>query len=258
MRTRRTHNAPIGVMDSGIGGLSVIRQLSKMLPRERFIYIGDSGRFPYGNKPEKQITQHGLELAQFLHNHEVKSIVIACGTLSCYALEPIAKEFHLPTFGVIEPTARQLDGAEDKRAIVWATSATIKSGKYQQRLRKHKDIMFQSQPNLAEAIEFGETITSFETNSGLLVLGCTHYSWLRFTKPTATIDAANELAKEVKAKLYDAHLLSKQKLGLSEFYFTGKIKRRVLDNLFSQTAKIFQANLEGGIYVPYNRQTRRG
>jgi glutamate racemase len=236
---RPAFRGAVGVLDSGIGGLTILRSLEKTLPNEKFIYLADNARFPYGDKSSKEIKRNGLELAAFLDDHGVKAIILACGTLSCYALEPIFNEFRLPTFGVIEPTVREITKWDGKTTLVWATPATIDSGQYQHKLKHRKKVSYQSQPNLALNIENNIPMNLIESNCELLALGCTHYSWLRFNQRTIAVDSAFELSKEVKAWLHDEHLLSKQKTAASEFYFTGAVSektRELIESNFGQTS----------------------
>jgi glutamate racemase len=241
---------PIGVMDSGIGGLSTLSGLAKTLPKERFIYIGDNARFPYGNKDPERIKQYGLELAEFLTKSGVKAIVIACNTLSSYLTKKIAREFHLPTFGVVEPTVRELGKHKDITTVVWATPSTINSESYQRRLHKRKKVKYESHPNLAMEIENEQVAQTPPINGEILVLGCTHYSWLT-NKRAIVIDSINELGYEVKARLWDNNLLAKEMAGVSTFYFTGDIKKPKwrLSKLFGEKTRVEHINLKEAINV---------
>lgn len=95
---------PIGVFDSGIGGLTVLKELEKVMPNESFVYLGDTLNFPYGSKEEREIVELSKKNAEFLISKGVKAIVIACGTATSYALEFLKKNYNIPIFGIIEPT----------------------------------------------------------------------------------------------------------------------------------------------------------
>ena len=97
---------PIGIFDSGIGGLTVFKEIRKVLPRERLVYLGDTARFPYGTKSPATVTRYSLENSAFLLRHQVKMLVVACNTASAYSLEIIRERFPLPTIGVVGPGAK--------------------------------------------------------------------------------------------------------------------------------------------------------
>ena len=122
---------PIGVFDSGIGGLTVVRALRQALPHEDIIYLGDTARVPYGTKSAETIVRFSCEDAEFLRQHQVKAIIVGCSTVSAWAPEALAKNFNLPTFGVILPGVRAaLEVTRNQRIGIIATSATIRSMAY--------------------------------------------------------------------------------------------------------------------------------
>jgi len=238
---------PVGILDSGVGGLSILHKLVKTLPNEHFVYIGDNARFPYGNKKPDVVKQYGLELAKFLVNKGVKAIIVACGTLSSYMIEATAQEFHLPIFGVIKPTVKELDRYKAKQIIVWATPTTIDSGSYQKELRKSKKkICYQPCPTLAGAVESQDNYSVALPETDAIILGCTHYSWLNLPKNTAKIDSSWELPREVKGRLRDNNLLSKIPSGQSTFYFTGDTTKatHLLSTIFKQEVEVKKINLK--------------
>lgn len=98
--------APIGVFDSGVGGLTVVREIMRQIPNERIVYFGDTARVPYGSKSKETITRYSRQIIRFLETQEVKAIVIACNTASAYALEEIEKEIKIPIIGVVKPGAK--------------------------------------------------------------------------------------------------------------------------------------------------------
>ena len=99
------NNAPIGVFDSGVGGLTVVREIMRNLPEEKIVYFGDTARVPYGSKSAETVTRYSRQIVRFLQTQNVKAIVIACNTASAFALETIEKEIDLPILGVVKPGA---------------------------------------------------------------------------------------------------------------------------------------------------------
>ena len=99
-------NAPIGVFDSGIGGLTVVREIMRQIPNEKIIYFGDTARVPYGNKSRETVTRFSRQIVRFLQSHEVKTIVVACNTASAYALDELEQEIDIPIIGVVKPGAK--------------------------------------------------------------------------------------------------------------------------------------------------------
>lgn len=130
-------NRPIGVFDSGIGGLSVVRELRRLLPDEDIIYFGDTARVPYGTKSKETIIKFSFENARFLISRSVKIIVIACHSSTSVALEDLTKEIDLPVIGVIEPSAKAALSTDKSHKVgVIGTHATILSGAYERVLRR--------------------------------------------------------------------------------------------------------------------------
>ena len=124
-------DAPIGVFDSGVGGLTVAREIMRQLPEERMVYFGDTARLPYGSKSRDTITRFVRQIIAFLKTRQVKAIVFACNTASAYALDTIEKEIDLPIIGVVRPGARTaVKATKNKKIGVIATDATINSGLY--------------------------------------------------------------------------------------------------------------------------------
>ncbi len=127
-----THDPrPIGVFDSGIGGLTAVREMYRQLPHESIVYFGDTARLPYGNKTKETVTRFSLEIASFLVRQNVKCLLVACGTASSHALEAIRSRLSMPVIGVIEPAARAAVAASPHGTIgVIGTLATVGSGSY--------------------------------------------------------------------------------------------------------------------------------
>ncbi|NLA23044.1 MAG: glutamate racemase, partial [Candidatus Marinimicrobia bacterium] len=131
LKVSNKRNLPIGVFDSGLGGLTVVKQLFRQLPQEQIYYFGDTARVPYGNKSVETVQKFAIQIARFLAERGVKMIVVACNTASSVALELLQDQFDLPIIGVIEPGARSaLAISPTKKIGVIGTTGTINSGKY--------------------------------------------------------------------------------------------------------------------------------
>ncbi|MBQ1392370.1 MAG: glutamate racemase [Lachnospiraceae bacterium] len=224
---KREH--PIGVFDSGVGGLTVAREIINQLPNENIVYFGDTARVPYGSKSKETIISFSRQIAQFLRTKEVKAIVIACNTASALALETLKQENDIPVLGVIEPGARAAAKATKNNKIgVIGTVATVNSGIYSQCLHKIKpEAQVYSRacplfvPLVEEnwlydsvTIEIAERYLSELKGYGVdsLVLGCTHYPLLRHTiekvmgENVQLVNPAYETALKLKKVLEEKQL----------------------------------------------------
>lgn len=215
---------PIGVFDSGIGGLTVVKQILSTMPSDSVVYFGDTARVPYGTKSPETVTRFAIESMHFLLRHDVKLIVVACNSASSVALEEIAGRCPLPVVGVINPGAVAAAAATNSgRVGVIGTNATVESGAYQRELKLlREDIRVKAVPcplfvPLAEegltdhkatkliAKEYLEPLIDFGVD--VVVLGCTHYPLLRpviqkiVGASVELIDSAGETARLVKAVL---------------------------------------------------------
>ncbi|HER43084.1 MAG TPA: glutamate racemase [Candidatus Eisenbacteria bacterium] len=212
---------PIGVFDSGIGGLTVVRELMQRLPNEEIVYFGDTARLPYGTKSPETVLRFSRQNLSFLKDRNVKLIVVACNTASSVALSTLVEEEEMPVVGVLLPGARAAARTtRNKRVGVIGTPATIRSGAYEQALREiEPGIEIWSLPcplfvPLAEegwldnevtyltAKYYLEPLASFGADT--LVLGCTHYPLLAGVigrvvgEKVALVDSARETALEVE------------------------------------------------------------
>lgn len=190
--------APIGVFDSGVGGLTVAREIMRQMPDENIVYFGDTARVPYGSKSKNTIITFSRQIVKFLQTHQVKAIVIACNTASALALETIVNETDIPVIGVVEPGAHAAAIATKNHRIgVIGTEATVNSGLYSKLLHTicpDVDVFSKACPlfvPLAEegllydsvTIEIAERYLSelIGYDIDTLILGCTHYPLLRHT-----------------------------------------------------------------------------
>jgi len=248
---------PIGIFDSGVGGLTVYRALHTELPNERFVYLGDTARVPYGTKSLATVERYAVENAQFLASHGIKLLVVACNTASALALPAIRKALKIDVVGVIGPGARaavltdsakefQTGGPPQRRAIgVIATESTVQSGAYTQAIAKidaNIDVLERACPLFVPLAEEGwphdevarsiaqTYLDDIRGKIDTLVLGCTHYPILRSViqetvgEYVTLIDSGEATAVEVKA------LLKKQQLA-RENPPTGALDRQLCDDL---------------------------
>ncbi len=236
------HNSPIGVFDSGVGGLTVAREIMRQLPNERIVYFGDTARVPYGSKSRETVTKFSRQIVHFLETQQVKAIVVACNTASAYALEELEKEVDIPIIGVVKPGVRAaLAATVNKRIGVVATEATINSGIYNRYIEENDSsvsIVGKACPLFVPLVEEGlweDPVTdeiarrylSELSDSGIdtLILGCTHYPMLRSTvakimgENVTLVNPAYETARELKELLAEKGLESEHRPGLgTELY----------------------------------------
>jgi len=251
-------NSPIGVFDSGIGGLTVANAILKLLPNERLIYFGDTAHLPYGDKSPDSIKYYAIRISQFLLRQNCKMIVIACNTASSMAYE-VVKEFvgnSIPVIDVIDPVVEKVtQGKKIKKIGIIGTKGTIKSDIYAKKIKsinKKIDVASLATPLLASMIEegfFNNKISRTVINSYLsrpklkkidsLVLACTHYPLIRpeieeyYGKKIDIIDSAGIVAKAVQDALKKKHLLAKGKFPKHHFYISDYTES------FEKAARIF-------------------
>jgi glutamate racemase len=221
---------PIGVFDSGIGGLTVVRELVRALPNEAIVYFGDTARVPYGSKSPETVIRYSEEAAALLLSHQVKLIVIACNTATAFAGDRLAASLPVPVVGVIEPGARAAaEASRSKRVGVIGTLGTIRSGAYDLAVRRKLPdarVYAQACPLFVPLVEEGwanhpatrmvaeEYLAPLhEHDVDVLVLGCTHYPLLRdligevMGPGVRLVDSAVETTREVAGVLRRADLL---------------------------------------------------
>ncbi len=232
-------NAPIGVFDSGIGGLSVLRALRAELPHERFVYFADSGHAPYGERGDAFVIERSLAIAdELIRSHGIKALVVACNTATAAAIQSLRRQRpQLPIVGVEPALKPALAVTRTRRVGVWATRGTLESPKFaalRASLGDQAEFVTQACDGLALAIEQQSTEPEPERVSGLckryldamgrfgtsageidtLVLGCTHYVFVRETlaerlgPSVALVDTGEPVARQTRRLLADAHLLA--------------------------------------------------
>ncbi len=225
-------NAPIGVFDSGVGGLTVAREIMRQIPNERIVYFGDTARVPYGSKSKDNIIKFSRQIIRFLQTENVKAIVIACNTASALALDEMQQEFDLPILGVVKPGAKvAVETTANKRIGLIGTEANIRSGVYTRYIKSLDDeakVFEKACPLFVPRVEEGwlhDDITLQvasryleelkEKDIDTLIMGCTHYPLIRSTIRKVMGDKVNlvnpayETAIELKNLLERDNLANK-------------------------------------------------
>lgn len=267
-------NLPIGVFDSGVGGLTVVKEIVRQLPDESIVYFGDTARVPYGSKSEETIKYFSRQIVNFLKTKNVKAVVVACNTVSAIALEMLNKEYDIPIIGVIKPGASQAaKSTVNGRIGVIGTEATIRSkvyGKYIKEKKTDAEVIEKACPLFVPIVEEGildhditkETVKYYlddivSTGIDTLVLGCTHYPILYPAIKNYVGDSINlvnpalETACELKRLLNEEGMLNDRKVSLEDsikyrFYMSDSVEKfrkfadRVLeiDNVYTEKINI--------------------
>jgi len=228
----------IGLFDSGVGGLTVLKALEKLLPHTSFVYFSDSAHFPYGKKSAAELIRYTSQITSFLMSHGIELLVIPCHTASALALPALREAFQIPMVGMIEPTVRALKEAKFKKIALMGTEGTIHSGIYQKAIERElpgTEIFPLTCPQLEQKIELGDTDTQGLIKQCLkpilgqgidtLLLACTHYPHLRkeieeeLDPETVVLDPALSVAKEVK-KMVKEEIATPKHL----FYTSGNVE----------------------------------
>lgn len=249
---------PIGVFDSGIGGLTAVKALRTLLPGEDLIYFGDTARMPYGQRDRETLIDYSRQDVRFLRRFDVKAVLIACGTATTAALDTLRQELDLPIMGVVEAACRRAAAVTASGSVgMIATRASVRTGVYEEtmkRLAPEAALKSIACPELVTLAEQGRfrlpDRTLEETAAGYLsqlrdreidtlILGCTHFSLLRealgtLMGPTVTlVDASAEAAAAFRALLGERALLAERTQGTARFYVSGS------PDTFRQSASTF-------------------
>ena len=231
----------IGIFDSGLGGLTVLKEVRRALPRENIIYFGDTAHVPYGSKSAETVTAYSLEIARFLCEKKIKLLIVACNTASALALETLRKEIKVPVIGVIEPGAkRAVTVSSGGRIGVIGTEATVRSGAYSKAikaLKKDARVVSLACPLFVPLVEEGwwrHRVTKMIAAEYLdtlkpeyldtLILGCTHYPVIKDVLSAlagphvALIDSAQAVAAEAKELLVARGGQRKSGRGVTHIY----------------------------------------
>ena len=234
---------PIGVFDSGLGGLTVLNAIKKITPNENIVYVGDTARVPYGNKSTPLIVQYASQITKFLLEKDAKLIIVACNTVSALAISNLQNDFDIPIICVIAPGANSaVKLTKNNNVGVIGTIATISSNAYQDELNKINpsiNTLSQACPLFVPLVEEGllegpivsAIVKHYLKNLDLsmidtLILGCTHYPLLKpvikeHTNNLILIDSADSLAKEVHLILKNNHMINNNtNKGKQDFFVT--------------------------------------
>ncbi len=237
---------PIAVLDSGVGGLTVVKEVMRQLPREKIIYFGDTARTPYGPRPADEVTRFTRQIVDYLIQFRPKMIVIACNTATAVALEDIRSRVAIPVVGVIHPGARAANGRTQTGIVgVIGTEGTIRSKAYEfalKQLSPSLEVISLACPRFVPLVEQGnfrseETFEAVRSsleplkkrNLDTLILGCTHYPFLADTisevmgRDITLISSADETAREISTILYDRNKLARNEdLPIHQFFCSGE------------------------------------
>lgn len=237
-------NNPIGIFDSGIGGLTVLNKIIKILPNEKYIYYADKDNVPYGTKPKEEVKKYINKAIEFLILKNVKAIVIACNTATSIAIKELRDKYDIPIIGIEPAVKPAVENRKEKRVLIMATPTTIKEEKLKYLLDKlnakeYVDLI--AMPKLVEFAEGGdfkseqvekyikEQLKEYNLDEySEVVLGCTHFPFFKgilstiFLKDTQIIDGSTGVANRLKSILEKENLLGNNNLKI-EYYYSGKV-----------------------------------
>ena len=254
------NNAPVGVFDSGVGGLSVLREIRQLLPHERLLYVADSGHVPYGDKTPEFIRQRSQKIAGFLLEQGAKALVVACNTATAAAVLSLREAYpQLPIVGM-EPAVKPAAAATRTGVVgVLATTGTLQSAKFAallDRFASNVQVITQPCPGLVERIEAGEldgpvtrdllrslVMPLLAQGCDTLILGCTHYPFIKpllrqlVPQSVSLIDTGEAVARHLQRLLAEGNLLAQQRSGSDAFWSSADTARlaAVLPVLWGQT-----------------------
>lgn len=258
---------PIGVIDSGVGGMTVAKELMRQLPKESIVYIGDTKRCPYGPRTEEEVRTFTWEMVEHLKKHDIKMLVIACNTATAFTLSELKQKLDIPVLGVIEPGARAaITFSENKRIGVIGTEGTVRSEAYPEALKSIDETIHvnsQSCPPFVPLVERGvlegpeaesvvkTTLKPLKDKNGIdtLILGCTHYPLIRdviqreMGASINVISSGEETAREASLILSYNHLQEKGNLPpVYKFYTTGDFHKfkEIADEWFEGPLDTFE------------------
>ena len=255
-------NSAIGVFDSGLGGLTAVRVLKSILPDEKIIYFGDTGRVPYGTRSPEIITRYALDDMNFLSSFGLKAALVACGTVSSVAIGALRENFGMPITGVVESSARKACSvSKNKRISLLATPATVKNAAHERFIRENYEgysVMGIGCPMFVPLVENSYTADSCEVtriisdeyisklkefSPDCIILGCTHYPIIKniiadsakriLGENIEIVDSGAEAAHEIKAFLEAEGLTCDRKSGSVEYYVSDETVG------FAQAASLF-------------------
>lgn len=251
-------NRPIGIFDSGVGGLSVLKELRQVLPNEKFLYFGDTLRVPYGDKSIDELVICTRRILDFFKTQNVKAVIVACNTCSANTIDIVKNDYDFEILGLIEPTAEYVKNLDIKKIGLIATIATVNSSSYNKAIEPFGIKVFaQGCPKLVKLVESGQ-VNSPEVKEILadylkpllnekiekLILGCTHYPFLvpamkeMGFKDDFFVNPAICLAQKTKEFLEKNRLSNKDMAQVFEFFVSAKPEE------FKNNAKLFFGNIQ--------------
>ena len=254
-------NLPIGFCDSGVGGLSVFAKCRELLPNEDFIYFGDLKNVPYGNKSKEQLFEYLTGILDFFEAKKVKAVVLACNTTSAVVYDLVKDKYSFKIYPIIQSSAKILSELEVERLGVFATQATINSGAYEKEIKKYNsgmEIFTKACPGWVEIVENKsqdkpESVALVKkyldeillNRPQKLVLGCTHYPFLKdilskFVETAMLIDPAVSFAEFIKQDLDKRNLLNEKNIsGKEEFFVSANPEQfKVSADLFYEVKEV--------------------
>lgn len=251
-------NRPIGIFDSGVGGITVLKEIQKELPNEDYIYLGDTENFPYGEKSQDEIVKLAIKNVEYLIKKDVKIIVIACGTATSQAIESLHLKFDIPIVGIIEPTIQYVKKQKYKEIGVIATEGTIRNGAWEKKLKENIpniNVISRACPMLATIAEEGratgeegrnairEYMKPFkEKRIDKIILGCTHFPIYEqvirkeLGYDVELINTGRTVSNYLKKYLNEKNLMANKEIGKIETYLTKEEKE--FSNIMQNILKI--------------------
>jgi glutamate racemase len=231
---------PIGIFDSGVGGLSILQEVKKLLPRENFIFVGDQGNMPYGGKTREQLQSYTDKIMTFLVKNNVKAVIVACNTATVYAIDFLREKYQMPIIGTVPVVKTIANLTKTKKTAVFSTPATTKSPYLQKLINKfapNVTVYKVGGTGLEELIETGDLRHKkiekilhealeplLKKNVDAIALGCTHYPFLRgkiekiVGKKVQVVDSGGAVARRTKAILTNNRILGNKRT--EDFYYT--------------------------------------
>jgi glutamate racemase len=271
----RDEQPAIGILDSGVGGLTVVKEVMRQLPDEPIIYFGDTKRCPYGPRPGEEVLRFTLEIVQFLEQFPLKALVIACNTATAVALDEVRKRMDVPVLGVIEPGARAaIQSTRRGRIGVIGTQGTVRSRAYEKALKRADPRLFivsHACPAFVPLVErdCGGTEEARQVveaslaplkkhHVDTLILGCTHYPLIAdqigevMGKDVALISSAEETARELRSLLQSQNLLApgEEEFFNSHRFFTSGdpvFFQRIAERWLGRSVRVTQAMMESSV-----------
>ncbi|WP_156202821.1 glutamate racemase [Candidatus Syntrophocurvum alkaliphilum] len=251
---------PIGIFDSGVGGLTVVKALIEKLPNENFVYFGDTANVPYGNKTKEQLMMYAENIINFFITKEVKAIIVACGTHSSVTLPELKQEYDIPILGVVKPGSKAaVKTTKNNRIGILATQATVNSKAYTHNIKEinsHSNVLEIACKSFVPLVEKGklrdnetyEAVKKYldplvNKNIDTIVLGCTHYPFLEpaikdyINDNIKLVDPADETINELIELFTAKDLLNKHNDPLAEFYVSGN------DESFYNVGKLLMGDI---------------